>query len=272
MSGGGSRGDNGSNHPSGGSKADSSNHSGGGSRRGEDNSSRSGRLRHPRREHAAAIAMEASEEEKTADSHSGEGSRGGGRGDSSSHPGGGNKGDNSSNQSGGGNKRGEDSNNHLGAWRQQKRRRQQHWVDLAKGSIATAAQAEAFNETAATNQVKAAEEETAATIQVKAGSMLGQVMQGVSVLLSEFLFLSIYSLLGVKRKLLTGQRDLYSDLYCIQICHRSTGEKRCCCFMVQNNTEVLFQVDLFVVNSQHADSTETVAKLSHSFVAAHELY
>jgi len=41
--------------------------------------------------------------------------------------------------------------------------------------------------------------------------MLGQVMQGVSVLLSEFLFLSIYSLLGVKRKLLTSRT-------CIQIC------------------------------------------------------
>ena len=41
--------------------------------------------------------------------------------------------------------------------------------------------------------------------------MLGQLQQGVSVLLSDFLFLSIYSLLGVKRKLLTSRT-------CIQIC------------------------------------------------------
>jgi hypothetical protein len=43
-------------------------------------------------------------------------------------------------------------------------------VDIAKRSIAAAAQAEASDETAATIQVKAAEEETstAATIQVKA--------------------------------------------------------------------------------------------------------
>ena len=41
--------------------------------------------------------------------------------------------------------------------------------------------------------------------------MLGQLQQGVSVLLSDFLVSSIYSLLGVKRKLLTSRT-------CIQIC------------------------------------------------------
>ena len=41
-------------------------------------------------------------------------------------------------------------------------------MDIAKGSIAVAAQAEASKETAATIQVKATEEETVAIIQLKA--------------------------------------------------------------------------------------------------------
>ena len=44
--------------------------------------------------------------------------------------------------------------------------------------------------------------------------MLGQVQQGVSVLLSDF-FLSIYNLLGVKRKLLTSRTCIQIFIQCI---------------------------------------------------------